>query len=161
MFWMTEALIRERGVDPGCMVIVNDRVDVTMLTGADGVHLGERSVSVTAARSLVGPDRLIGRSIHDLEGARLAEQAGVNYLLAGHVFETASKPDQPGRGLKWLADVCNAVSIPVIAIGGISVSRVMDVMAQGAWGIAVGREILDAYDPGSATAELLVSISGK
>jgi thiamine-phosphate diphosphorylase len=158
---MTEAVLRGHADGPSCIVIVNDRVDVAMLTGARGVHLGERSVSVAAARSLVGPAWLIGRSIHDLEGARQAEQAGADYLFAGHVYETGSKPDQPGRGLTWLSEVCKAVTIPVIAIGGITIGKVPEVMEQGAHGIAVGREILDACDPGRSTAELLVRLEGK
>jgi thiamine-phosphate diphosphorylase len=157
---VTDALMELRD-ESSCVVIVNDRVDVAYLTGAHGVHLGERSVSVAAARSMVGQNRLIGRSIHDLEGAQQAERDGADYLLAGHMFETASKPDQPGRGTQWLAEVCDAVRIPVIAIGGISASRVTDVIRHGAWGIAVGREILDADDPGSATAELLVRLESK
>jgi thiamine-phosphate diphosphorylase len=153
--------LMDRCTESGCMVIVNDRVDVAALTAAQGIHLGERSLPVTAARSLVGPECLIGRSIHDVDGALRAEQDGADYLMAGHVFETASKPDQPGRGLHWLADVCNSVRLPVIAIGGINADRVAEVVAQGAWGIAVGREILDAPDPGSATTDLLQVLERK
>jgi thiazole tautomerase (transcriptional regulator TenI) len=128
-------------------VIVNDRLDVALVTGAGGVQLGEQSFTVAEARRLLPDDVLIGRSVHDLDGARDAAAAGASYLLAGHIFDTDSKAGAPGRGLEWLAALVAAVEIPVIALGGITVERIPEVMAAGAYGVALGRELLLADDP--------------
>lgn len=129
-------------------LIVNDRIDVALLAEAHGVQLGERSLRATDARSLVG-ERLIGRSIHDLDGARHAASEAADFLLAGNVFVTDSKPGLDGRGIGWLEWITRAVSSPVIALGGITVDRVPHLIAAGAWGVAMGREILKADDPGA------------
>lgn len=128
-------------------LIVNDRLDVAILAGAGGVQLGEQSFGVRDSRTVLGTGLLIGRSVHDLDGARQAEAAGADFLLAGHVFATPSKEGQPGRGLDWLAEIAQAVRIPVIALGGITADRVADVMSAGVHGVAVGRELLTARDP--------------
>lgn len=142
-------------------LIVNDRIDVAMIVGAYGVHLGERSVSVADARSVLDPGVCIGRSIHELKGATEAEADGADYIIAGHVFGTDSKRGQPGRGLQWLSEVVRAVSVPVIAIGGIRADRVEDVLSAGAWGVAVGREILSASDPAVAARQIRSKVEGK
>jgi len=135
------------GSDMNTMLFVNDRVDVAMLVEAMGAHLGERSLSIAQARSLLGANALIGRSVHDLHGAIQAQDQGADFVLAGHVFDTESKAGQPGKGVDWIARLASAVSIPVIAIGGIRAERVRAVMQAGAWGVAVGREILAAPSP--------------
>lgn len=144
---MAESLKRELSAYPNTRVFVNDRLDVALLAGADGVQLGERSVEVREARRIIGGNTIIGRSIHDAGGAKQAEAEGADFLLAGHIYETPSKEGEPGRGLDWLAKVVSVVNIPVIAIGGITVDRVPEVIATGAHGIAMGREILEAADP--------------
>jgi thiazole tautomerase (transcriptional regulator TenI) len=128
-------------------VIVNDRIDVAMSVNAAGVQLGEQSLPVQAARRLVGNTRLIGRSVHDVAGARKALSDGADFLIAGHVFDTDSKEGEPGKGLEWLRQICNAALAPVVAIGGITLERVDDVLEAGAWGVAVSRDILQAEDP--------------
>jgi thiamine-phosphate pyrophosphorylase len=148
-----EVLELARGIgalDGQALLVINDRLDVALLTGAGGVQLGERGFSVQDARRLLGPDVLIGRSVHDVAGALAADAGGANFLLAGHVFATASHPGVLGRGLDWLAEVCRAVNIPVIAIGGISAARVPAVLQTGAHGVALGREVLTAPDPAAA-----------
>jgi thiamine-phosphate diphosphorylase len=132
------------------VLIVNDRLDVAQLARADGVQLGERSFRVEDARALLGPAVLVGRSVHDPDGAREAERAGADFVLAGHVFETPSKAGTPGRGLDWLREVATAVAIPVIAIGGITQSRIPQVLAAGGYGVAIGRELLQASEPEQA-----------
>jgi thiamine-phosphate pyrophosphorylase len=120
-------------------IIVNDRVDVAVTAGADGVHLRADSVSVSAARRLVPDGFLIGRSVHDAAEAASAA-ADADYLIAGTVFPTASKPgavDAAGLlGAAGLADVVRAVRQPVLAIGGMTLDRLPEVAGSGAAGIA-------------------------
>ncbi len=127
----------------GALLIINERVDVALLAGADGVQLGERGLPLAEVRDLtgrVGQTLRIGCSVHDRAGAIAAAEAGPDWLLAGHVFASASHPDEDGRGLPWLADLCRAVpQTPVIAIGGITAGRVPEVLAAGAYGVAFGR----------------------
>jgi thiamine-phosphate pyrophosphorylase len=122
----------------GARTLVNDRTDVALAAGADGVHLPARAVSCARVRPVAPPGFLIGRSVHTCDEARMAEdEGGCDYLLFGSVFATESKPDthQPA-GLDPLARVCAAVTLPVLAIGGITVDRVDEVARTGAAGIA-------------------------
>jgi thiamine-phosphate diphosphorylase len=116
-------------------VLISSRIDVAMATGAAGVNLPEHDVPVVEARRLL-PDRLIGRSIHSLEQAREAEQQGANYIIYGPVFPTASHPDRLGAGLSALRQITSAVSIPVLAIGGMNPERWEACRAAGASGFA-------------------------
>lgn len=144
---MARSLRRELAAYPGTKLIVNDRIDVALLAMADGVQLGERSFEVEDARQLIGAQKLIGRSIHDVEGAQQAEEAGASFLIAGHIYDTPSKEGEAGRGLEWLAEIAGAVEIPVIAIGGINLQRLPEVLSTGAYGVALGRELLTANEP--------------
>ena len=139
-------------------LIVNDRIDVALAAEAAGVQLGERSLPIDAARAIVGSRLLLGRSIHDVDGARNAAELGADYLLAGNVFATASHPGAEGRGLDWLAKIVETVSIPVIAIGGITSERVAEVISTVAHGVAVGREILLAPNPQQAAEDLRIQL---
>lgn len=126
----------------GALLIVNERVDVALCAMADGVQLGERGLPLAAVRELAaraGQPLHIGCSVHDRAGASAAAQAGADWLLAGHIFASASHPGEDGRGLPWLTDLCRAVPVPVIAIGGITAERVPQVLAAGAHGVAFGR----------------------
>jgi thiamine-phosphate diphosphorylase len=143
-----------RSVIGDAALIVNDRLDVALLAGADGVQLGERGFSVEDARQLLPPTMLIGRSVHDIDGARVATAAGADYLLAGHIFDTPSKQEIPGRGLDWLADLVAALPVPVIALGGITVERVPLVVETGAYGVALGRELLRSPDPTASARQI-------
>jgi len=150
LFDLTTAVIaiaRPRGVK----VAVNDRVDVALAIGADGVQLGERSLAIDVVRRLASHLR-IGASVHDHAGAERA--AGADWLMFGHVFETSSHPDAPPRGLDALAAIVRDVSIPVIAIGGITRDSIGSVRRAGASGVAVISAILNAPKPGEATAAL-------
>jgi thiamine-phosphate diphosphorylase len=144
---MARSLRRELANYAGTMLVVNDRIDVALLAMAEGVQLGERGFEVEDARRLLGDRILVGRSIHDVEGATRAAAQGASYLIAGHVYETSSKEGQEARGLDWLAEICAAVELPVIAIGGITVERLPEVLAAGAHGVAMGRHLLLADDP--------------
>lgn len=151
---MARSLQRELAAYPDAKLIINDRVDVALLCNAAGVQLGERGFDVGDARLLTGDRMLIGRSIHDVEGARRAAADGADYLLAGHIYDTPSKAGEPGRGLDWLAEIVSAVTVPVIAIGGINAERVPEVLATGAYGVALARELLEADDPRAASERI-------
>jgi thiamine-phosphate pyrophosphorylase len=146
-------LCRPRGV----RVAVNDRIDVALAVGADGVQLGGRGLPVRVARILVG-DLSLGVSVHSIESAVQVEAEGADWITFGHVFPTTSHPDTTPRGVAALAQAVRAVHIPVIAIGGIGTRHVGPVIQAGAAGIAVISAILDAPDPARATAELREAI---
>jgi thiamine-phosphate diphosphorylase len=156
LFDLAQAVVticRPRGV----RVAVNDRIDVALAVGADGVQLGGRSLPVGVARELAG-DLSIGVSVHSVESAVRAEAEVADWITFGHVFPTSSHPDTTPRGVATLAQTVQAVHIPVIAIGGIGTRQVGPVIQAGAAGIAVMSAILDAPDPARATAELRQAI---
>ena len=119
-------------------VLVNDREDIALAGGAAGVHLRENSMAASRVRAIVPDDFLVGRSVHSLAAAREAEaDGGCDYLIFGTVFPSPSKPEGHGvAGVGALADICRAVRLPVLAIGGIIEARVADVARAGAAGIA-------------------------
>jgi thiamine-phosphate pyrophosphorylase len=133
-------------------ILVNDRVDVALSEHAAGVHLGENSLPLPEARRLAGShvqnrDFLIGVSCHSLEAAKTGASGGADYLFFGPVFATPSKAAHgPPQGLALLAQVCRAVSIPVLAIGGVTVANASACLAAGASGIAAIRLFQDAPD---------------
>ena len=148
-------LARENGAG----VMINDRIDVALATGAGGVHLAGKSLPPRVARELLG-DRLLGASVHDLEEAREAVDGGVDYVTFGHVYPTSSKPGMPPRGVLELAEVVESVDVPVLAIGGIDASNVHEVLRTGASGIAVISAVLAAQDPKAVTRELRRAVDG-
>jgi thiamine-phosphate pyrophosphorylase len=133
-------------------ILVNDRLDVASAAQAGGVHLGERSVPPEEARRLVKSlhrekDFLIGVSCHSIEAAKAAERGGASYLFFGPVFATPSKAAYGvPQGLKRLAEVCRAVALPVLAIGGITLENAADCVSAGASGVAAIRLFQDAPD---------------
>ncbi len=131
--------LMKRGV-PAERLIVHDRLDVALVTGI-GIQLTTRSIPVDRVRSRF-PELRIGQSVHSLTEAAAAEQAGANYVMYGHIFETGSKPGVPPRGLHALKQIVEQVSIPVIAIGGIKPGNVQEVVATGCSGVAVLSGIL-------------------
>ncbi|TCJ20489.1 thiamine phosphate synthase [Rubrobacter taiwanensis] len=143
----------------GAGVLVNDRVDVALATGADGVHLAAKSLPPGVTRRLVG-EMLLGVSVHGLAAAREAVGAGADYVTFGHVYPTASKPGLPPRGVRELARIVEGVDVPVLAVGGIDASNVGEVLAAGASGVAVISSILAAPDPEAAARELRAAVDG-
>jgi thiamine-phosphate pyrophosphorylase len=140
----------------GGTFIVNDRCDVAMAVGADGVHLGQDDLPLADARAILGSGKLIGISTHNLTQAIQAEAGGADYIGFGPIFPTTTKenPD-PVVGLAGLREVRAKVRIPIVAIGGITAKNAADVLAAGADCIAVVSAVLSAPDPGKAIAELM------
>ncbi len=136
----------------GASVSINDRLDVALAVGADGVHLAGKSIPPEEARKLWSG--LLGVSVHGLDEARRAVEAGVDYVTFGHVYPTSSKPGMAPRGVRELAKIVDAVEIPVLAIGGIEASNVREVLATGASGVAVISTVIAARDPEHAAREL-------
>ena len=136
------------------LLFVNERVDVAVACGADGVQLGEDGLSVEAARRVAGPGLLVGRSVHTVAGAVTAEREGADLLLAGAVFPTQSHVGGGSAGAGLLAAAAAHVKIPLAGIGGVTAGNVGEVMKAGATGAAVIRAILGADDPRRAAREL-------
>ena len=122
----------------GTLFIVNDRLDVALACGADGVHLGQDDIRADVARQLAPPGFIIGVSVGTVDEAVRAEQEGADYIAPSPVFSTASKHDAgQGLGLEAVREIRQSVSVPVIAIGGITFDNVNGVIAAGAEGVAV------------------------
>lgn len=140
----------------GALVLINDRVDVALAAGADGVHLPGRGLPPAVARRLLPSPGgwVVGVSVHSLQEATVAVVAGADYVTFGHVFPTGSKPGLPSRGLEALAEIVAAVEVPVLAIGGITAANVGQVLQTGCAGVAVIRALLQEADPQRAAAAL-------
>lgn len=137
------------------LVIVNDRADLALLSGADGVHLGDEDLPVPEARRLLGPDRLVGRTCRTLEEARTAIDEGADHVGFGPIFASRTKSlGIPVRGLETLREVAAALGAPVVAISGIDLSNVADVARAGAACAAVVDAIFGAGDPETNAARL-------
>lgn len=138
----------------GALLFVNDRIDVAIAAGADGVHLGEASMPPGVVRRLLPAGALIGLSTH-VPGEPAASDA--DFVFFGPVRATPAKAGPP-QGFTRLAEAVRAAPVPVLAIGGLTVDAVPEVRAAGATGVAVIRAILAAPDPGAATRELLAAL---
>ena len=146
----------------GIPFIVNDRVDIAMAADADGAHVGQDDLPAPAARRLLGPDRILGVSAGNVVHAARAEAAGADYLGVGPIFEArTTKPDAaPPIGLPGLSAICRAVSLPVIAIGGINAANIRSVYNTGTVGAAVISAVLSADDIAEATRKLMAEWKG-
>jgi len=135
--------------------IVNDRVDIALLSDADGVHLGQSDISAEDARALLGDDKIIGISVHNVKEAIAAESAGADYVSVGAIFNTTTKLDaKQGLGLDAVFTIKRAVGIPVMAIGGINRGNIQDVIRAGADSAAVASAVVSQKDIKSAAHEL-------
>jgi len=136
------------------LLIVNTRLDVALVCGADGVHLPERGPSVAATRRLAGDGFIIGRSVHSAEEAAKAQEEGADYVQVGAIFPSRSHPGQTPAGPGLVESVAARVTIPIVAVGGITAGNVGQVMQAGARGVAVISAILDSSSPGAAARRL-------
>lgn len=137
------------------LFLVNDRVDVALLCGADGVQLSSTGLPVAAVRQFLPSSMLVGRSVHSVNEARQAETDGADLVIAGTIFRTPSHPDATPAGTELLRNMVSRLSIPVVAIGGINAETAADCWSVGVSGIAVVSAIQGAADPRAAAASLV------
>ena len=151
--------IKERLQPHGVPLIINDRVNVALAAGADGVHLGLEDLEAAPARALLGPDMILGVSAGTRAEAARVDPALADYAGVGSVYATATKPDAgPPIGIEGLIALKRRIPLPVVAIGGIGAGRAQDVMAGGVAGIAVVSAICGAPDPEAAARRLRAEI---
>ncbi len=153
----TAAQLRELTRRHGALLFVNDRIDVALAADADGAHLGPEDLPLAAARAVVPGGFLLGYSTDDPDTARRAEADGADYIGCGAVFGTTTKPEAAGEaiGRARVDAVARAVSIPVIAIGGVTPANAASVADTAARGVAVVGAVMAAPDPAAAVRQLL------
>lgn len=158
--WLTRArTLRAATRGTGTRMIVNDRVDIAALVGADGVHLGQDDLQVSEARRIVGPDCWIGVSTHNLTQVHQAVRDGADYLGAGPTFPSTTKAFDTWAGTAFLQQVASEVTLPTFAIGGITLENLPQVLATGVRRIAVQGSLLQATNPGAVAREFLKILS--
>lgn len=145
-----QAMAKEYGVP----FVVNDNVDIAVRMNADGVHVGQHDMEAGDVRALIGPDKILGVSAQTVGQAVLAEKRGADYLGVGAVFPTGSKDDAEEVSYETLKEICRAVSIPVVAIGGITLENIPALAGSGVCGIAVISAIYASDDIKEASAAL-------
>jgi thiamine-phosphate pyrophosphorylase len=129
------------------VVIVNDRIDIALIAGAAGVHVGQTDLPPVEARRALGADRIVGVSTHSLEQACVADRLPVDYVAFGPIFPTRTKENPDAVvGVEGLAAVCRSVAKPVVAIGGIQLQNAAEILNAGAAAVAVIRDILESTD---------------
>lgn len=143
----------------GALLIINDRPDLAVAAGADGVHVGQDDLSVAAARAAVGPERLIGLSTHTPAQVDAAGPAGADYIGVGPVNPTPTKPGRPAVGLELVRHAAAHARVPFFAIGGIDAGNVAAVRAAGAGRVAVVRALTESADPQAAARSLRAGVS--
>ena len=152
---LAEGLSAAQGLTGGAL-IVNDRIDVALVAGARGVQLTSRSLATTDARR-IAPALLIGASVHDVAEGVAAAAAGADWLVAGQLFPAVSHVGAPERGVAWVHTLVSAVTVPVIAIGGVRSEHVPALRRAGVHGVAVIRGIWDAVNAEQAASDYLSS----
>lgn len=148
----------KEAIGDSALLLINERVDVAEAAAAGGVQLGEEALTVSQARSILGPDRLIGRSVHSLSGAWQAQVQGADFLLVGMIFASRSHPGEEPVGPELLRRINGQCSVPLIGIGGIDASNAGRVMEAGASGVAVISSILASPNPQEAARQIKQAI---
>ncbi|HEU4367450.1 MAG TPA: thiamine phosphate synthase [Methylomirabilota bacterium] len=150
--------LRARCANRGVTFIVNDRVDLALALGADGVHLGQDDLPARVARPLLRPGMILGVSTHSAEQARAAQAAGADYVAVGSMFPTTTKPDFQLVGPELIRKLRAEISVPLIGIGGITHHNVAEVIRAGADGVAVISAVSAADDPRAACERFVALI---
>ncbi len=136
-------------------LIINDRVDVALAIDADGVHVGQSDMPCDITRKLIGPDKILGVSAHNIKEAKKAEKDGADYLGSGAVFPTPTKDDANRITKKDLKEITDSVNIPVVAIGGINLDNANELKDTGIKGLSVVSAIMSSENPKKSSEELL------
>ena len=157
-FYEEAVKLQEMAKEYGVPFVVNDNVEIAVRMNADGVHVGQSDMEAGDVRALIGPDKILGVSAQTVEQAVLAERRGADYLGVGAVFPTGSKDDAVEVSRETLAAICRAVSIPVIAIGGVTRDNVAELKGSGIVGIAVISAIYAQADIRRAAEELAARV---
>lgn len=153
-FFREAVRLRDMAREYGVPFVINDNVDIAVRMDADGVHVGQSDMEAGDVRALIGPDKILGVSAQTVEQAVLAEKRGADYLGVGAVFPTGSKDDADDVSFETLKAICEAVSIPVVAIGGITAENTPQLAGSGICGIAVISAIYGQKDIYKAAASL-------
>ncbi len=136
-------------------LLINDRLDIALAVDADGVHVGQEDLPVAVVRRLIGPDKILGATAATVAAAQTAEREGADYIGSGAMFPTLTKPGKQVLPLNVLAQIKQAVQVPVVAIGGITADNLLTLKITGVDGLAVVSAIMDSADPAAATQEIL------
>ena len=145
----------------GARLFLTGRADLARAAHAEGLHLPENEISVADARLSLGFHTPMGRSVHDLEGAQRAAAEGANYLLFGAVWQTPSHPERSGAGLDALRAICQLVSVPVFAVGGVNADNAPQCLDAGAAGVALISGVWDAPDVAARVREIRAALGEK
>lgn len=148
--------LRSLTVDNGCVLIINDRVDIALAAGADGVHIGQDDLPINHARAILGDERIIGVSTHTINQAIAAQAEGADYIGVGPVFKTSTKPGLEAIGLDIVLRVAEEIDIPAFFIGGINASNIEEINARGGRRVAVASAILKSEDIVTALTAVMV-----
>lgn len=155
------AALRSLTIKTGAVFIVNDRIDIAVISGADGVHLGQDDIPIEDCRRLLGSSVIIGISTRNLMEAKRAEASGADYISFGPIFPTKTKKDaSTPKGLQGLREIAGKISLPITAIGGITGENVETVLRAGADAAAIISDILTAPDISAKTAFIVSKING-
>lgn len=158
MLWRVVEACAAVARESGSRIVINDRLDLAVGSGAWGVQLGRRSFPVAAARLILSSGVRIGVSVHDPEEARTAVDAGADFLIAGTLYPSLSHPGAGSTGVQWISAIPGRK--PVIGVGGITPERVPEVLTAGAHGVAVIRGVWSSPSPVDAMEEYLAALPG-
>lgn len=153
-FYKTALSVNEICKKYGAVLIINDRLDIAMTVGADGVHLGQKDIPVDAARKIAGKDMIIGASTANVQEAVLAQKLGADYIGVGAMFETGTKKDTRAVTPELLAEICSSVNIPAVAVGGLNIDRVSILKGTSVKGAAVVSAVIAQKDIISAAENM-------
>ena len=153
-FYETALKVKEICKRLGAVFVINDRMDIAMAVDADGVHLGQKDLPVDVARKILGKDKLIGASTATVEEAKEAERLGADYIGVGAMFSTGTKKDTRSVTPELLKEICSAVNIPAVAIGGLNLERVKVLKGTGVRGAAVVSAVVAKEDIKKAAEDM-------
>ena len=139
-------------------LIIDDRLDVCLAVDAAGLHIGDDELPVSVARQVLGPDKILGVTAKTVKRALEAEEGGANYLGTGAIFPTTTKENAPITLISTLKDICQTVSIPVVAIGGLTSENIDQLIGTGIAGVAVVRDLMQAEDVEAKTQAFLTKL---